>query len=242
LSFLCILSLPAAAQSAIAGRVTDSEGAVIAKARVLVHWDSSGSKVGLTANVGTTKDVSVLTDANGDYSAGVPAGFYDVFVTAGMFTPAAVKVIVRQGQRATFRVKLKIDPLVSKEIGGMRVVRSAVKDLTGEKVRRENALDSSGCNSRPQTGSFHPVAEAAISSFDLLKRGGFSQCVDPAEGFDSYRATHPCSAFVCFEFSASVLPSPFCFFESGLSRLVTNNVPIDTTTGYGPGITGNTDQ
>jgi hypothetical protein len=29
--------------------------------------------------------------------------------------------------------------------------------LVGEKVRREKALDFSGCNSRPGTGSFHPV-------------------------------------------------------------------------------------
>jgi|HubBroStandDraft_3_1064219.scaffolds.fasta_scaffold57790_2 hypothetical protein len=28
----------------------------------------------------------------------------------------------------------------------------------GETVRREKALDFSGCNSRPGTGSFHPVA------------------------------------------------------------------------------------
>ena len=31
-------------------------------------------------------------------------------------------------------------------------------DLLGDKVRREKALDFSGCNSRPGTGSFHPVA------------------------------------------------------------------------------------
>jgi hypothetical protein len=118
-AFVFLLGHSAESQSAIRGRVIDSEGAAIAKARVLVHWDSSGSSY--TANVGTTQDVSVLTDANGDYSAGVPAGFYDVFVTAGMFTPAAAKVIVRQGQRVTFSVKLKIDPLVSKEIGAMEV-------------------------------------------------------------------------------------------------------------------------
>jgi hypothetical protein len=28
----------------------------------------------------------------------------------------------------------------------------------GDKVRREKALDFSGCNSRPGTGSLHPVA------------------------------------------------------------------------------------
>jgi hypothetical protein len=33
------------------------------------------------------------------------------------------------------------------------------------------ALDFSACNSRPQTGSLHPVAEVATSSFDILKRG-----------------------------------------------------------------------
>ena len=30
--------------------------------------------------------------------------------------------------------------------------------MVGEKVRREKALDFSGCNSRPGTGSLHPVA------------------------------------------------------------------------------------
>jgi hypothetical protein len=30
--------------------------------------------------------------------------------------------------------------------------------IVGEEVRREKALDFSGCNSRPGTGSFHPVA------------------------------------------------------------------------------------
>jgi hypothetical protein len=29
--------------------------------------------------------------------------------------------------------------------------------VVDEKVRREKALDFSGCNSRPGTGSFHPV-------------------------------------------------------------------------------------
>jgi hypothetical protein len=38
----------------------------------------------------------------------------------------------------------------------------------GEKVRREKALDFSGCNSRPGTGSLHPVAiEAAAEATKL---------------------------------------------------------------------------
>ena len=45
----------------------------------------------------------------------------------------------------------------------------------GEKVRRGKARDSNGRKSRPETGSLHhPVAEAAISSFDPLNRGALS--------------------------------------------------------------------
>jgi hypothetical protein len=40
--------------------------------------------------------------------------------------------------------------------------------VVGEKVRREKALDFSGCKSRPGTGSLHPVAiEAAAEATKL---------------------------------------------------------------------------
>jgi hypothetical protein len=40
--------------------------------------------------------------------------------------------------------------------------------VVGEKVRREKALDFSGCMSRPGTGSLHPVAiEAAAEATKL---------------------------------------------------------------------------
>ncbi len=115
--FLCISWLSASPKSSISGQVTDSEGAVIANTRVLVHWDSSGSAVGLRDNIGIKQDVIVATDKSGQYSANVPPGFYDVFVSAGAFTPIATKVRVKEGDAATFSTKLKVDPLVSKEIG-----------------------------------------------------------------------------------------------------------------------------
>jgi hypothetical protein len=61
--------------------------------------------------------VIMVTDASGNYSAKVPTGFYDVFVSAMAFTPAATKVRVKQGQPTTFSTKLKVDALVSKELG-----------------------------------------------------------------------------------------------------------------------------
>ena len=42
--------------------------------------------------------------------------------------------------------------------------------VVGITVRREKALDFSGCNSRPGTGSLHPVAiRAAVEETRLLK-------------------------------------------------------------------------
>jgi hypothetical protein len=114
---LCISQLFAQPQSAITGQVTDSEGAVIAKARVLLHWDPSGSTAGLTDNIGATQDISVLTDDSGKYSASVPSGFYDVFVTATGFTPTAAKVRVKRDNALHFSTKLRADPLVGKELG-----------------------------------------------------------------------------------------------------------------------------
>jgi hypothetical protein len=94
---LCV-SLVAAGQpqSGITGEIVDAEGAAIANARVLVHWDSAGSTVGLSDNVGIQHDVIVTTDSNRRYLAEVPAGFYDVFVSAMAFTPTAAKVRVKK--------------------------------------------------------------------------------------------------------------------------------------------------
>jgi hypothetical protein len=114
LVFLCLSCSFAAPQSAINGQITDSEGAVISNAGVLIHWDSSSSGLGLT---GIKQDVAVITDATGYYSANVPPGFYDVFVSAAAFTPVASKVRVKEGQTTTFSAKLNADPLVSKELG-----------------------------------------------------------------------------------------------------------------------------
>jgi hypothetical protein len=84
---------------------------------VLVHWDSSGSAVGLTDNVGVRQDVTVVTDKSGRYSLSVPPGFYDVFVSAAAFTPTATKVRVKEGRPADFNPKLNADALVTKELG-----------------------------------------------------------------------------------------------------------------------------
>jgi hypothetical protein len=66
-------------------------------------------------------------------------------------------------------------------------------DVVDVTVRREKALDSSGCHSRPQPGSLHHrVAEAATSSFDfLLKRDVLSQCDHQCSKRGTYCSRHP---------------------------------------------------
>jgi hypothetical protein len=49
-----------------------------------------------------------------------------------------------------------------KQVNEGMAVGGQVAASVGEKVRREKALDFSGCKSRPGTGSLHPVAIETI--------------------------------------------------------------------------------
>lgn len=100
-------------QSGITGQITDSEGAVIENARVLIHWDPAGSNT--TPTIRLQEDVIVRTDRLGKYSADVPAGFYDVFVSAVAFSPVAKKVRIKEGHSAISNFMLRADPLVLEE-------------------------------------------------------------------------------------------------------------------------------
>jgi hypothetical protein len=117
LVLLCVDAISANTQFAISGKLVDSEGVAIANARILIHWDSSGSAVGLADNIGIPRDVVAATDSKDYYSANVPPGFYDVFISAVAFAPTAAKVRVKPRQPATFSPTLRADALVTKELG-----------------------------------------------------------------------------------------------------------------------------
>jgi hypothetical protein len=70
----------------------------------------------LADNLGIKTDVVVSTDSEGRYSAAIPPGFYDVFLSATVFTPTAAKVRVKAALPATYDSKLRVDPLVSREL------------------------------------------------------------------------------------------------------------------------------
>jgi len=103
--------------SSIEGTVTDTDGSAIAHAYILIHWDSSGSAVGLTTNVGIPYDLKTETDKDGKFQIQMPDGFYDVFVSANAFSPHTGKVRVKLGRRVIMNPRLLADPLVTKELG-----------------------------------------------------------------------------------------------------------------------------
>jgi len=110
-------AVPVAAQNKITGSITDSQGAAILGARIFIHWDHSGSEVGLTTNSGIKQDVVLTTNASGAFSTNLPPGFYDVFISAAAFSPDCRKVRLNTGQTLTLNPKLNISALVIKEIG-----------------------------------------------------------------------------------------------------------------------------
>lgn len=124
----CVLGLLALAGSMVAaqnapgkvllqGVVTDAAGNLLTDAQLVVHWDPSGSKSGLTTNVGIPEDRFLKTDTHGAFYAEIPPGFYDILVAAPGFSPDCKKIRLKPDQNASFNSKLQKDPLVSSELG-----------------------------------------------------------------------------------------------------------------------------
>src|ERR1700733_11337115 len=103
-----ILGTPAFAQTRLNGVIRDSEGGVISGATIFIHWDSSGSKIGLNTNTGIKQDLILTTDSKGMFSAEMPPGFYDIFTSATAFSPDCKKIRIKNGEAATFNVQLKV--------------------------------------------------------------------------------------------------------------------------------------
>jgi len=101
----------------LTGAVRDSEGAVIANATVLVHWDNQGADAPQGASAGLKEDLRLTTDKMGVFSSELAPGFYDVAVFAHAFSPNARKIRIRGGQTTIQDAKLPIDSQVVAEFG-----------------------------------------------------------------------------------------------------------------------------
>ena len=110
--FLFTFSIKAATLS---GTIRDSEGAAIANAHVVIHWDPAGSNY-LSDNIGTNGDKTAATDEKGQFSLELPSGFYDVFVTATAFSPNCEKIRIEGKDTHAYKVRLAVSKLASKEL------------------------------------------------------------------------------------------------------------------------------
>ena len=93
------------------GTVKDSSGTPISGARVLIHWDSAGSTVGLSDNIGIRADFTIRTNDDGTFSVDLPSGFYDVFATARAFTPMCRKIGTKVSGAVEIELRMNVDPL-----------------------------------------------------------------------------------------------------------------------------------
>ena len=109
---LCALGVFGRAPGKMAGRVTDSEGAIIEGARILLHPDPMGR-----TDPDPRPEVSRKTDNRGRFEAELEPGFYDVCIMAAAFTPACKKVLIEDGKTVRYGAQLKVDPLLVQHLG-----------------------------------------------------------------------------------------------------------------------------
>jgi hypothetical protein len=99
------------------GTVRDSSDTPISGAMVLIHWDSAGSMVGLTDNVGVMADLTARTKDDGTFSVDLPPGFYDIFAAAAAFTPTCRKIRIKPGKIVNIAFRMNADSLYTAEMG-----------------------------------------------------------------------------------------------------------------------------
>ena len=105
---LCPLSVQAAT---VSGTVTDDNGGAIPKAYVIIRWDPVGLD-GVKDNIGTTEDKTATTDVSGHFSIEVPAGVYDIFVSAAGFAPHTEKITLKAKRNLPYEARLAVTRMI----------------------------------------------------------------------------------------------------------------------------------
>jgi len=109
LLFLTPLSLRAASLS---GNVVDVQGTAIPNALVMVRWDPIGLD-GVKDNTGTRENKIATTDEFGHFSVELPAGVYDIFVSAAGFSPHCAKITVKTKDGLRYEARLAVSRMIT---------------------------------------------------------------------------------------------------------------------------------
>ncbi|MGC1482904.1 MAG: carboxypeptidase-like regulatory domain-containing protein [Candidatus Acidiferrum sp.] len=107
LLFLLALTPLSVHAAIVSGTVLDSQGASIAKAYVVIRWDSVGLD-GVKENLGTNENKAIMTDETGHFSLELPAGVYDIFVSAAGFSPHCEKITVKAKESLRYEARMSV--------------------------------------------------------------------------------------------------------------------------------------
>jgi hypothetical protein len=112
LLLLLLVVTPLSARAAtLSGTITDDSGGAIPKAYVILRWDPIGLD-GVKDNFGTTEDKTATTDIGGYFSIEVPAGVYDIFVSAPGFAPHSQKITVKAKKSFRYEARLSVTRMI----------------------------------------------------------------------------------------------------------------------------------
>jgi hypothetical protein len=89
----------------LSGTVTDVSGGAIRNAYVVVRWDPVGLD-SVKDNLGMTDNKIATTDESGHFSMEVPAGVYDIFVSAPGFAPHSEKIALKAKKNLPYEARL----------------------------------------------------------------------------------------------------------------------------------------
>jgi hypothetical protein len=114
LKLLLLLALtPLSVHAAnLSGIVVDSQGAVIPRAYVVISWDSVGLD-GVKDNLGTKENKITSTDETGHFLLELPAGVYDIFVSAPGFLPHCAKITVTAKEGLRYKARLSVSRMLT---------------------------------------------------------------------------------------------------------------------------------
>ena len=91
------------------GVVRDSNGAVIAEARVIIqHWKLDKNNANRLV---TSIQPILVTDTKGQFYSQLEPGTYDVFVSYAGLSPFAQKIRIEAGRKTALECELKYDAL-----------------------------------------------------------------------------------------------------------------------------------
>jgi hypothetical protein len=111
LLLLLVVSPFSVRAATLSGTIADDYNGVIANAYVIIRWHPVGLD-GVKDNPGMKEDKTATTDSGGHFTIEVPAGVYDIFVSAAGFAPHSEKITLKAKGNPPYEVQLSVTRMI----------------------------------------------------------------------------------------------------------------------------------